>query len=279
MPEPVDPRFKRVAPSPELAAIIECYWIIISDDATPAEQKIIPDGFVEIIFHLGDPYVIRLKDRWEEQPTALLAGQISRHFMLKNTGRSHMVAIKLKPTAVYHLFGLDMHLLKDRVADLHQAIKGDPFRHLETVLRDTPGHREVTGLLNDCFKKLLADSDYRPGPADRAVELITGNHGMISVSKLLPGSGTGERRLEYLFRKMVGLSPKLFARIVRFNYIFSLVDEEETNWSEIVYKAAFFDQSHFIRNFKAFTGENPSAYAFREKNIANFFLQPKQGDS
>jgi len=79
--------------------------------------------------------------------------------------------------------------------------------------------------------------------------------------------------LENLFKKWVGLSPKLFARIIRFSYIFQLVQDNNQSWSSLAYEAAYYDQSHFIRNFKSFTGENPADYSFDEENMANFFLK------
>ena len=64
-------------------------------------------------------------------------------------------------------------------------------------------------------------------------------------------------------------------RIIRFNYIFKLIQDNNQSWSGLAYEASYFDQSHFIRNFRDFTGENPSDYDFDEKNMANFFLQKK----
>ena len=110
---------------------------------------------------------------------------------------------------------------------------------------------------------------------DLAVDLIFAKHGMTTVSTITKSIGIGERQLENLFRKYVGLSPKFFMRIIRFNYIFKLVQDNHQSWSSLAYEASYFDQSHFIRNFRDFTGENPSDYSFDEMNIANFFLQKK----
>ncbi|WP_315820028.1 DUF6597 domain-containing transcriptional factor [Paraflavitalea speifideaquila] len=74
--------FKRVNPGAGLEKIIDCYWIIENEDPTHHQQKIIPDGFCELIFHYGDPYRIRLTNTWEQQSIHLLAGQISRYFWL-----------------------------------------------------------------------------------------------------------------------------------------------------------------------------------------------------
>ena len=246
----------------------------MDDDTTPRKQKIVPDGYTEIIFHLGDPYRICLYDDWEQQSDSLLAGQIRKHFFLENSGRSDIVGIKLKPTALTHLFGLDMHRFTDKVVDLSTA-SGTYFSEAPERLRKANDAREKVRFLNDQFKQLLSEKPFGETAADRAIDIIFSKHGMLPVSAISQAAGIGERQLENLFKKYVGLSPKYFTRIIRFSYIFTLMEENNHSWSGIAYDASFFDQSHFIRNFRDFTGENPSDYSFDEKNLANFFLQKK----
>jgi AraC-like DNA-binding protein len=266
--------FKRFAPAEELKDIIDCYWIIEDDNATPQQQKIIPDGFNEIIYHYGSPYRINLGCGWEVQSPNLLAGQIRKHFFLENTGPSGIIGVKIQPTALTHLFDLSMQPFTDRVADI-SSIAGLERLLLLEYLRDVHDHDERVTILNDRFRKILSATTYKKTAADQAVDLILANHGMIPVSTITKSIGIGERQLENLFRKYIGLTPKFFMRIIRFNYIFKLVQDNHQSWSSLAYEASYFDQSHFIRNFRDFTGENPSDYSFDEKNIANFFLQKK----
>ena len=114
--------FSSYQPSGPAAAFIESYWLVDDPDATPREQKIIPDGFPEIIFHYGDPYCIQLKSDWQLQSKRLLAGQVKQYFFLKNTGTSGVLGIKCKPAAITALFGLNMSDYTDKVADLYVAL-------------------------------------------------------------------------------------------------------------------------------------------------------------
>jgi len=266
--------FQSFAPEKELTSLIESYWLVNDDDTTPRQQKIVPDGFTEIIFHLGDSYRIRLYDEWRLQTESLLAGQIRKHFFLENTGRSEIVGIKLRPTALTHLFGLNMYQFTDKVVDLGTVLKAH-FSETGKLLRETKDSGEKVNLLNSQFKHLLSENPSRETLADRAIDIIFSKHGMLPVSAITSAIGIGERQLQNLFKKYVGLSPKFYARIIRFSYIFTLVQENKQSWSGIAFDASFFDQSHFIRNFKDFTGENPSDYSFDEKTLANFFLQKK----
>ena len=110
-------QFERIIPPLELKNLIECYWTVEGDDPSPRIQKIIPDGFPEVIFHFGDPYRIKLLDRWETQDKNLLAGQITKFFFLQNTGRSEILGIKFKPQGLAHLFNIPMHTLTDKVVN------------------------------------------------------------------------------------------------------------------------------------------------------------------
>ncbi|AXY77212.1 AraC family transcriptional regulator [Paraflavitalea soli] len=266
--------FKRITPPADLEKIIECYWIIENDDPTPHQQKIIPDGFPEIIFHYKAPYRICLTNTWEQQSMQLLAGQISGHFFLENTGAAGIVGIKVKPTALTHLFDLDMHSLTDKVVDLAAALSTQ-FQHLQLGLRNTPDHDQMIILLNEHFRNLLAGAHYQSSPVDQAIDLIFRHKGMVAVADMAQGIGLSERQLERLFKRYIGLSPKFYTRIIRFSTIFELIQQEDPGWAGLAYESGFYDQSHFIRNFKAFTGEDPSRYGFDEKNMANFFLKKK----
>lgn len=109
---------------------------------------------------------------------------------------------------------------------------------------------------------------------NRAIDKVFSSNGMSTVAEICREADCNERQLERMFRKRVGLSPKLYTRIIRFAYIFQLVEgNEKINGSELGVASGYYDQSHFIRNFKAFTGEDPSRYFFDEPNLANFFLK------
>jgi len=263
--------FKRYEPKSGLEKIIECYWFIEDSSSIPLIQKIIPDGYTEIIFHFGDPYRICLNDNWQLQTTSLFAGQITKHFYLENIGASAILGIKFKPAALAILYNLEMHNYTNEVFDLKLVI-GDAMQKIEHELRSTKNHELIITRLDSYFEELLKNKPYLETLIEKAVELILHNNGMISIKEITELIGVGERQIELLFKRFVGVPPKLFTRIIRFSYIFQLVNKNHS-WTDLAYQAAYFDQSHFIKNFKNFTGENPTDYQFEEKNMANFFLK------
>ncbi len=263
-------QFKRIVPKEKLNNLIECFWIAESEDSSPRIHKIIPDGFPEIIFHFGDHYRIRMQNTWGLQPKNLLAGQISGYFHLENTGRSNLLGIKFKPPALTHLFGLEMSALTDTVVTLNSKLP--QLDKCTDQLKIINSNEERIEFLQDELTKMSSLIASRT-PIDKAIEIIFNQCGNISVAAICEAAAVTERQLERLFKKYIGLSPKLYARIIRFSYIFQIVQERKMSWSELGLEAGFYDQSHFIKNFKAFTGEDPSQYFFDQPTLANFFLR------
>jgi len=267
--------FTRVKPHPDLDSFIECYWMMYSEDSAPLVEKIIPDGFTEIIFNYGDVYKSKISGDWTLLSQNLLAGQLRTFFYLQNTGSTGSIAVKLKPAALTQLFGISMDEYLGKIVDL-DSLPTPELKHLKEKIDDCVKfgyNREeqfVKRILDEYFAKLIQGASDNPlkGPLD----LIFSSNGLVTVAEMAAASGVSERQLERLFKKYIGLSPKYYARIIRFNYIFQLIKSKENSWAEVVYQSGYYDQSHFIHNFKAFTGEDPSAYFFGEKNMANFFL-------
>jgi AraC-like DNA-binding protein len=266
--------FKRIDPSAAARKLVECYWIVEDDDATPVKQKIIPDGFTEVIFHFGDHYRINLGKKWQRQGRSLFAGQISGHFYLENAGVTNIVGVKLKPSAITHLFGVPMKPFTDHVVDLRRAV-GTKMRSVEADMRKLDDNAKRVELVEEFFagKSGAYPQDH---PVDRALGMIFARNGMIQVSDLCKELSVTDRYIQQLFQKYVGLSPKFFARIIRFGHIFQLIKENSPDWAAVVYEAGYYDQSHFIRNFKAFTGEDPTSYTFAGRSLANFFMKKSE---
>lgn len=262
--------YKRIDPTSSLKSFIDCYWIIEDDEQTsPTLQKIIPDGFAEVIFHYGDPYRLILLDQVGLQANKLIAGQIDRHFFIENTGRTAMIGIKFNPTALTHLFDLDMQTFTNTVSDITTIPRLKP---LAALLNQAP-YEEMIIKFDHFFLQLIERSPIKKHVIDAAIELIFEQNGMVSIQEMSEQLNTSQRQIERYFKRYIGLSPKLYTRIIRFNYIFELMKNADHNWQDLVFKSGYYDQSHFIKNFKEFTGEDPTKYGFDEKNIANFFLK------
>lgn len=262
--------YESFEPSEELKEIVKEFWIFESDDQTVSQQKIIPDGFSEIIVHYGDRYRINLNGQWETQQDLLFSSQISKYFFLENTGKSGMLGIKLYPTAFHELFHHDVSKLTDQVLPLDTLIQN--VEHLVEIRNEKSSIKQKVQIAENWLKKHLPNLSLQE-KIRACISQIHENHGMIDIDQMASEVALSTRQLERQFKKVIGLTPKFYCRIIRFNYIFEVMKEQNDSWVRTALKSGYFDQSHFIKNFKEFTGEEPSNYGFDEVNLANFFLK------
>ncbi len=258
---------------PKLSSIIKCFWQIDShDDSTIQREKIIPDGYPELIFHYGNVYKTNINGIWQVQAQDLIAGQITNHFFIENTGISKIFAIKLQPWALSELYNISMHEITNKVINIPKDVL-DTLNPIKEVATSTISFNDKVLRIENWLISTNQLVNNELSKEKKALDLIIKNRGRDSLKKIQTLTGVSERKLERYFKLNIGLSPKSFSRIIRFSNIFKLIQEDNIDWADIAYLSGFYDQSHFIKNFKEFTGEHPSSYPFFEKNIANFFLK------
>ncbi|MEO1032123.1 MAG: helix-turn-helix domain-containing protein [Bacteroidota bacterium] len=259
--------------SPKLSGIIKGFWQIDKkEDISIVREKIIPDGYPELIFHYGDPYKTNINGVWQVQELNLIAGQIKNHFFLENSGRSKIFGIKLQPWGLNELLDINMSELTDKVVEIPIEVL-EKLAPVQKIGTSTLTFTEKVSNIEDWFVEFLSSLNLNHFKGQDAVQLIIKDQGKTNLKEIRNDIGISERSLERYFKAKIGLSPKYFSRIIRFSHIFKLAkSDNKMDWLDIVFLSGFYDQSHFIKNFKEFTGEDPSKYGFDEKNLANFFL-------
>ncbi|AOW21078.1 helix-turn-helix domain-containing protein [Urechidicola croceus] len=263
----------RKGSSTKISGIIKSFWQIDNKESISiVREKIIPDGYPELIFHYGDYYKTNINGVWQTQGLYLIAGQIKNHFFLENTGESKIFGIKFQPWGLSELFKIEMSGLTDKVIEIPDKVL-DTLKPVKEISVGSLSFDEKVTKIENWFIEFFSDLDLKSFKGQKAVELIIENKGKAELKNIQSEVGISERSLERYFKSKIGLSPKYYSRIIRFSHIFKLVQSNETDWSDIIFITGYYDQSHFIKNFKEFTGEDPSIYSFFEKNLANFFLK------
>lgn len=261
--------FEHYTPSASLSDLVKEYWIFENDDPTIYRQKIIPDGYGEIIIHYGDPYRINFGDDWEIQSKMLYSNQISGYFFLENTGKSGMIGIKLHPCSFFELFGIPQSPYVDQVVPLTELLALESNK-LTALHSDDLSPKDRVKRSEEW---LLGFAPTTQTKVRSAVDKIMDSRGIVDIDEIAEEVGLSTRQLERQFKNVVGLTPKFYSRIIRFSSIFKVMESDDPSWVKVALQSGYFDQSHFIKNFKEFTGEEPSKYGFDEQNLANFFLR------
>jgi AraC-like DNA-binding protein len=174
-------------------------------------------------------------------------------------GRIDNFTIHFQPSGFNLLFGVPMTELTDAAYDA-RAVIGPEIATLEHELGDTPGFAERIQLIE---KRLmpLARFHSRPDPVATASSRLFASHGIYRVSTMATASGLSTRQFERRFLAQVGMPPKLYARIIRFNAVLdNKLQFPSRPWSCIANDHDYYDQMHFVHDCRAFTGESPSRF-------------------
>ncbi|MFZ6014186.1 MAG: DUF6597 domain-containing transcriptional factor [Bacteroidota bacterium] len=252
-----------------LRPLVECIWIVEGYDTS--SQKILPDGHTELIFHFGDRYN-RIDDsgRREIQSLSIAAGQLRQPIHLHPSGYTGMIGIKFKPVGLWQLFGWNMQHLTNETASLDNLLKNNTKSLIEQ-LQQGQNHQARIHIVENFLLQHLARSKRRNSISHIAQEIDDGG-GQINIRLLAQKHKISERTLERSFNEQVGLSAKLYSRVVRFTQVFKLIQQPELSKAEATYLCGFFDQSHFNKEFKAFSGEDPGSYFLQHHHFSNSFM-------
>jgi AraC-like DNA-binding protein len=247
-------RYQEYRPTPALRPFVECYWSLDGQgDGSPAVEPVFPDGRMEVLFHRGDRFT-RILDRGGEEVQArrLLAGQLTRPLQLRPGGRISVVAARFRPGGAFRFVPVPQHELTDQVLDL------DLFWRAPAAL-DEPD--EVDTRVRILERLLLArlGADGETGPVDAAIGSILRSRGTMPIETVAERAGLTRRQLERTFLHRVGVPPKVLSRIIRFQHALAAIGSGEAG-ATLAATCGFYDQAHFIRDFKAFSGSTPGAY-------------------
>jgi AraC-like DNA-binding protein len=258
--------------SPALRPFVERLWLLEGSAGEIAAEPIPPDGRTEIIVHGGDPFaqvddagLTRVQDR------VLFAGQLTRPVKLLPRGYARLVGAHLRPYAAHALLAVPQRGMTDAIVDLR-----DLHRALARRLRDDVAGREGGEDMISALSAALeaqATSSRIEGPTAAAVAIATGRKGLVQVGDLASQLGLSARQVERLFDERVGISPKFFLRVVRFQEVLRGIRQETngTTWAACAAEHGFYDQAHFIRDFKMFVGEPPGTWHVGNESLAAVF--------
>ncbi len=264
--------YGEVLPSPNLVGFIKRFWFLqyAHGGKTPEPETVLPDGCPEIVFNLSDRFERVHAYGREVQSAALFAGQIRHCISIRATGRVSLFGVRFQPAGAWPLGRFSMHELTDEICDIAEPL-GPDGSELKLRISEAASFKERIAVFEGFFLNRLATAK-SDAIAHHASSLIQTRDGHISIRDLADRMGIGERRLERRFRESVGISPKLLARIVRFQGVVRKIRQAETpQLLDAVHEFGYFDQSHMVRDFKEFSGETPLAYFQKTHKISDIF--------
>ncbi len=244
-------------PHSSLNSFVNAY--IIYDQREPAlSQNILPlaTQFLWIILE-GELMIKSRKKGNLSVPPMTMLGFFTQPFQTWQTFPTKVVAVNFKPYGCHKLFGLHMLQYQDDFFDFTHLDTSDSLFNSLLGINSTI---EIKNILDEWLLPYLNKSTVDISLIQNIVDTINERHGNIALVEVLNTFYITERTLERLFNKAVGVNPKLYLRLQRFNYVLSQLENEKQTLHQILFDAGYFDQSHFIKDFLRFTNCNPSIF-------------------
>jgi len=260
---------RRKSPVTALAPFVRYYWYFeIGEDELPLAQMSFPYGSFELICYLENPNLMRWlgdKDDFFE-PTTFYAGQLTRPYVMTFNKKCRCLGASLYPSAGSHLYRRPADEFTNQLVPL-EDLDGDNALHQQLMTCDGED------ALFDCLERyLLARLTGKFGDplVHRLAGFIIDNPDREVLNQQIGGFGLSRRRLEQRFIASTGLPMGMFMRKARFQKAVHLLGKRgnAANLTEIGLSAGYYDQPHFINEFKAFSGLPPGE--FHPTGLNNF---------
>jgi len=214
---------------------------------------------MEIVVNLSRSYLTNCGEEGHSNdrfPAAVVAGARTRYAVIDTVDMEELVGVSLEPGGFARLFRERADVLLDATIDLREVWRGsDLIDRLSEAASPIDKLRALEMLLTQLY-------DHGKGRSQLLVQsLYLFDRVGLSVAECARSAGVSERRLSELFRERVGVSPKMWCRIGRFQMALrALHNGADVRWSELALKCGYYDQSHFANDFRAFSGLNPTTY-------------------
>ena len=251
-------------PSEILKPYIRHYYLFHSTSDTSFGDTVFPSGDMEIIFNLGT-------GNWSidnrRNPPIELWGQITKPLTIQSSGSHTMLGIKFFPHSAAYFLADPVGDFNDQVADLGDIL-GKPVKQLHSQLLETEDTAKRITLVESFLIKRLIQGEKKSFRIDKVGHILKSMVKApveIKLSAIATQHGITGRYLNKLVYQHTGLTPISFNKIRRFQFSLKLIAKNDQPFTAIAYDCGYFDQSHFIKEFKSFTGLTPSAYL---KNIS-----------
>lgn len=249
-------------PPPEnLKEYVHAFWSLELPAQSPAPPsfRTYAEGIPGLIFHQVTGGSLYQNDR--ELHQLFLYGPATTHARIHATGHLSMVGIFFRPNALKTVFGLNAALLADTCLDAG-TLAACEYRALPEQLINTKTAIDRIELLAGWIKvQAEKNRERRDNMMQYAASVIAGSKGNVALKGLQIELQLSERTFERKFKEYIGISPKLFSRICRFqSSMHQLRQNGFSKLSDIAFDHDYADQSHFIRAFKEFAGFSPLQY-------------------
>ena len=262
--------YYRYSPPPPLSRFVACLWYSCGFEGSHQRERLLPNGESGIVFDLREQ-PLRMHDPLadtvlESQAPAVFCGARTDCFVIETSQQERVIGIQFKPGGAFPFLGLPACEVAHATHDLSDVWPC----HGELLREQLLASKSVQAMFMLLEQTLLfrfhhwaARSSGSLHPAVVfAVDKLQRPARTWQVAALAEQTGLSSRRFIQLFEHQTGLTPKAFQRVRRFQRVLEKLrsDAKEERWANFALDFGYYDQAHFIHDFKHFSGLTPGEY-------------------
>lgn len=265
--------FNTYRPCEELQDVVELYWYSKCYLEQSLVQEMYTPTLQALTFNLSGQHedILLETDALRMDKHCYLIGQpLSKRVSLSNPFGIDILGVKFTPLGLHLLTGIDMKHISDKIIDA-----SDIWNYEITLLHEEIVTRKNTTERIAVIEQFLKKKKRQQSSNEKIYLLNNTLHQMenkriYTVSELREKSFVTKKTFERYFLNYIGVSPKQYVNIFRFNNVRMYLDTvtKAPNWHDIIVNFGYYDQSHFIREFKRYAGKTPTEYYLQKTRIS-----------
>jgi AraC-like DNA-binding protein len=251
-------------PGPPLSRFVEYIWYYQNEPRPHAKERLMPDGCVSLVVNLAED-CIRLYDPDDTRKVRVmdgcsLSGPQTKSFAIDTDEQTLVVGVAFHPAGAVPFLKLPSDEIHNQHLELGD-LWGNFARQLRERVLESPSPEEMLRTIELVLLERAAGMLAGQPAVEYAVSHFLAAPQMAKITQVTHETGFSSRRFIELFKRHVGLTPKLFCRVRRFQSVLRRITRgQAVRWTDVALDCGYFDQAHFIHDFQDFAGINPSKY-------------------
>jgi AraC-like DNA-binding protein len=262
-------------PSKSLQNYVWCYWNLEGDNSsTPTINTIVPDGTIKLIFHYREGYHhIPWKGHHQPLPQCFLMGQLTKPFVVAPMGGTGTFVVRFRPNGLLPFVHTPLSTYENTPFPLVQVFGKEGFQLEQSILLAKNTSERIAILETFLMSQQLKNFQQDP-TIQNAVDIILSSKGQLIFHEVISDFSLQRRQLLRKFKREIGMSPKQLANTIKIQSALKIMLlYPYKSLTELAYELEYYDQSHFIKEFKKFTGITPGRFHGDDLKMSLIFDQ------
>ncbi len=254
--------YQTFQPHPDLSAWVKFYWTLeVPFDPKNQKQKIIPDGCIEMTFNLEDGIKRYIsEDEFVIHPCAMVMGQRTKSYFIEPVGEVNSFAICFYPYGFASFVNTPLEDLVDIETPIENLFGEIAAKELEQKIVKAANTHERIKIIETFLLNRLNENRTLENLVKTTVDTLLASNGRLPINQILKKDLSKRRQLERNFKRQIGISPKQLGKVLRLQTALNMLIHDNENLTSIAYESEYFDQAHFIKDFKEFIGMTPKEF-------------------